>query len=159
MNATESGLENTRGFLRSAEFDNLIYATKEFWDECDYTGNPGAPEDDINRLIEKIRERNLCSAPEGYITFLRKQNGIRYKGLEVYSTYFLDKAIDNRSRLGLVGDHFFLIGRKDEKYLAYDSQTGRYAIIGETEIVETYDSFAGLFRKLMQGELDGKEKN
>ena len=112
----------TNIFLQSHEFDKLIAVTKEFWDECDYMGNPGAAKDDINKLTKRIKKLHTIPAPNGYIAFMKKLNGFKYKDFEIYSCREVKKVKQNAGR-------HFIFGKAGEKYLGYNNITGEYKLL------------------------------
>ena len=163
MNITESGLNKTLAFLKSDEFDKLVAATKEFWDECDYMGNPGASDEDIDTMQKKCRERFGVCVPEGYVAFLRRENGLSYNYNQIYDlTFFVCRDGYSDSNYWSVFEYnddlqndgkarFLYIGRDKENRCAYDTQTGKYVILKERTFVvlETYDCFADMFKTLL----------
>jgi len=170
MCSTESDLDKTLAFMQSEEFDKLIAATKEFWDECDYMGNPGAAEDDIIKLKETFTGFHKAPAPEGYFAFLRKLNGFKYRDFDIYSC---EQAV-NEHWVGF----YFIFGTKKETFCSYDCGNGKYVTLaaepfellsdtndeGDSAIVETtyhtretYDSFAELFKTILMHTLPAEK--
>ena len=143
MSVTESGLAETLAFLQSEEFDKLITATKEFWDECDYMGKAGTPEEEIGALREQATRQFGVTVPEGYIAFLRKERFVKCGGFELYPC---GVAADMESGDG----RYFRIGREHENDCAYDTMAGKYVILQKDAEKETYESFAALFKTVMQ---------
>jgi len=177
MSITESGFDKTLGFLQSEEFDKLIAATKEFWDECDYMGNPGASEKEIDKLAKKFKKLYSVPAPEGYIAFMKKLKGFKYNKFDIYPCG-MAAAVNEK------GDPYFIFGHDDKNRLAYNPETGKYVIlkidyrafemsvtpvighdtkgrpvrvkkaetkgsVAKCEVIETYESFADLFKTVM----------
>ena len=173
MNTQESGLDKTLAFLASEEFDKLIAATKEFWDECDYMGNPGAPDDVINTLKERYAEFYRAPAPEGYIAFMCKLDGFTYKDFDIYSCKeVMDEHWDG---------FYFIFGTEKKTFCAYDYGSGKYVTLkseptrllsdtdseGNSSYIEeaiytpceTYDSFADMFKTIMMFTLPADKLN
>lgn len=171
MNAAESGFEKTLTFLQSEEFDKLIAITKEFWDECDYMGNPGATEKEIGKLVKRFKKLHKIPAPEGYIAFMKELNGFKYSVFEIYPC---SKAIDFNKK----DKRYFSIGCGNKNFLAYAPETGKYVKLERNtyafervtghdikgrpirvrkaeknipiyKTAETYESFADLFKTVM----------
>ena len=162
MSSTESGLEKTLEFLQSDEFDKLIAATKEFWDECDYM-KKGASEEEIAVMQAHCQKQFGVTVPEGYVAFLRKENGLRYNYNQIYDVEFFTCTDGYRETDWSVFEYnddlqdspgkirYLYIGYDKENRCAYDTHTGKYVLLKERTfiVLETYVSFAVLFKTLM----------
>jgi len=182
MNINESDLDKTLAFLQSEEFDKLIAATKEFWDECDYMGmwSNGAPERELGKLTKRFNKLYSIPAPEGYAAFLRKLNGFKYGEFEIYPCKAAITASKKEKH-----NPYFIFGCDGEKILSYDHYDKLYAVrqidhsysyshsetderrrghdkkgrpvwVKERDVdrvayktVETYDTFAEMFKTIM----------
>jgi hypothetical protein len=127
-----------------------------------------AGEEDISQCQEGLAELGLEPLPQGYIEFLKLNNGLAWNGIEFYSTDQVVEA-DNPNGYRLMDlvtmnddfndryelDEKVLLGRMDEDYFTYNIETGKYEILElETrEMWEEFDTFEALFYFTVGGRL------
>ena len=149
-------------FFDSQEFGALIALTKSCWDECDYMGNPGASEEAIDKFKKEYRERfDTACFPEEYLAFLRKHNGLKYTGFEIFGYKYDGGWLQSdRNVMECNNDfsekHFLQIGSLGEKnsilYGLYDNTywlKPEDDLLQDDEAPKQFDSFAAMFRYIM----------
>ena len=127
-----------------------------------------ASEEDIAQCQEGLIELGLEPLPQGYIDFLKKNNGLSWNGIEFYSTDQVVEAAnpDGYRLMDLVtmNDEFndryeldekVLLGRADEDYYTYNIETKKYEALEREsrEVWEECDTFADLFFFTVGGRL------
>jgi hypothetical protein len=137
-----------------------------------------ASEKDIARCQRDLTKLGLVPLPQGYIDFLKKNNGLAWNGIVFYSTDQITEA-DNPNDfrimdLAVMNDDFneryeldekVLLGRTDEDYYTYDIETKRYEALEleSREPWEEFNSFEDLFFFTVGGRLglfdEGDETN
>ena len=139
-------MQTNNDFFNSDEFDALIASTKTFWDECDYMGNPGAKEEYI--LI--LKERLQIDLPADYICFLRKLNGFKYNDYVLFNC----NTVKYDGRL-------LLIGYSHKEHITFEHENRKYYLIDKTlnisdfinknstSVTKQFDTFADMFRNIM----------
>ena len=127
-----------------------------------------ASEEDITQCQNDLVKLGLEPLPQGYIDFLKKQNGLAWNGIEYYSTdqvveaanpdgyRLMDLATMNEDfndRYEL--DEKVLLGRADEDYYTYNIETKKYEALEleSREPWEEFDTFEGLFYFTVGGRL------
>ena len=127
-----------------------------------------ASEEDITQCQNDLVELGLEPLPQGYIDFLKKQNGLAWNGIEYYSTDQVVEAAnpDGYRLMDLVTmnddfndryelDEKVLLGRADEDYYTYDIETKKYEALEleSRQTWEDFDTFEGLFYFTVGGRL------
>jgi len=127
-----------------------------------------ATDEDINQCNADLIELGLEPLPQGYVDFLKKNNGLAWNGIEFYSTYQVVEAanpdgyklMDLASMNDDFNDRFeldekVLLGRADDDYYTYNIETMKYEVLEFTsrELMDEFDEFAGLFRFTVGGRL------
>ena len=127
-----------------------------------------ASEDDITQCQRLLAEIGLEPLPQGYIDFLKKNNGLAWNGIIFYSTDQVTEAgkPDGFKLTDLVtendefNDRFELdekviIGIADDDYYTYNIESQKYEVLEFTsrELMEEFDTFADLFRFTVGGRL------
>jgi len=151
--------------------DNIINILNE--DDSAMIPRP-ASEEDITRCQDDLTELALEPLPEGYINFLKKNNGFAWNGIEFYSTYQVTEA-DNPHGYKLMDlvsmndefneryelDEKVLLGRADEDYYTYNIETKKYEALEleSREVWEEFDSFENLFFFTVGGRLGLNNEN
>jgi hypothetical protein len=127
-----------------------------------------ATDQDIADCNKDLTELGLEPLPQGYIDFLKKNNGLAWNSIIFYSTDQVTEA-DNPNGfrlmdLATMNDEFndfyeldekVLLGRMDEEYFTYNIETKKYEVLElETrEVWEQFDSFEDLFFFTVGGRL------
>jgi len=127
-----------------------------------------ASDDDIKGCQKDLIDLGLEPLPQGYIDFLKKNNGLAWNGIVFYSTDIVTEA-DNPSGFKLMDlvsqndefndrfelDEKVLLGIADDDYYTYNIETKKYEVLEFTsrDLMEEFDSFAGLFRFTVGGRL------
>jgi hypothetical protein len=127
-----------------------------------------ASEEDIAGCQKDLIELGLEPLPQGYIDFLKKNNGLAWNGIVFYSTDQVTEA-DNPDGfrimdLATMNDDFneryeldekVLLGRADEDYYTYNIETKKYEALEleSREPWEEFDSFEDLFFFTVGGRL------
>ena len=162
---------------RELEAMNIIDKIIDILNEDDGAMIPRpASEEDIAQCQKELIELGLEPLPQGYIDFLKKNNGIAWNGIVFYSTDQVTGA-DNPDGFRLMDlvtmnddfndryelDEKVLLGRADEDYYTYNIETKRYEALEleSREAWEEFDSFADLFYFTVGGRLgllNGGEK-
>jgi len=127
-----------------------------------------ATDEDLEQCRQDLDDLGLEPLPPGYEDFLKKNNGLAWNGIIFYGT---DRVIEADNPSGFVltdivseNDEFneryefdekVLLGRADEEYYAYNTETRAYEIVelGEREALEEYGTFAELFYETAGGRL------
>jgi len=127
-----------------------------------------ASDDDITQCQKDLDDIGLEPLPEGYIKFLKKNNGLSWNGIEFYSTDQVTYADnpDGYKLMDLVAmndefndryelDEKVLLGRSDEELYTYNIETKNYEILDFTdrEVVDEFDTFEKLFQYTTGGRL------
>ncbi len=127
-----------------------------------------ATDKDIERCQKDLTEYGLEPLPEGYVDFLKRNNGLAWNGIEFYSTdqvFEADKPHGYRLMdLVTINDDFndryeldekVLIGRADEDYYTWNIETEKYEILEleSRDAMEEFDTFADLFFFTVGGRL------
>jgi hypothetical protein len=135
-----------------------------------------ATDKDIADCNKDLVEIGLEPLPQGYIDFLKKNNGLAWNGILFYSTDQVTEA-DNPNGFRLMDlatenddfndryelDEKVLLGRMDEEYFTYNIETKKYEVLEleSREIWEQFDTFEDLFYFTVGGRLglleDGDE--
>jgi hypothetical protein len=127
-----------------------------------------ATDEDITQCNENLVELGLEPLPQGYIDFLKKNNGLAWNGIVLYSTdqvteagnpngfKLMDLVTENddfNDRYEL--DEKVLLGRADEDYYTYNIETKKYEALEleSREIWEEFDTFEDLFFFTVGGRL------
>jgi len=148
---------------------NIIDEIIEILNEDDGAMIPRpASEEDIAQCQKELIELGLEPLPQGYIDFLKKNNGLAWNGVEFYSTDQVTEA-DNPDGYRLMDlvtmnddfndryelDEKVLLGRADEDYYTYNIESKRYEALEREsrEVWEEFDSFADLFYFTVGGRL------
>jgi phytoene dehydrogenase-like protein len=124
--------------------------------------------EDIARCQKDLTEYGLEPLPEGYVDFLKRNNGLAWNGIEFYSTdqvFEADKP-DGYRLMDLVtmNDEFndryeldekVLLGRADEDYYTYNIETEKYEVLEleSRDVMDEFDTFADLFSFTVGGRL------
>jgi hypothetical protein len=140
-----------------------------------------ASEKDIARCQRDLTKLGLELLPQGYIDFLKKNNGFAWNGIVFYSTDQVTEVGSSGCQnnpnsfrimdLAAMNDEFneryeldekVLLGRADEDYYTYDIETKRYEALEleSREPWEEFNSFEDLFFFTVGGRLgliDDKE--
>jgi len=127
-----------------------------------------ASEEDIAECQKDLIELGLEPLPQGYIGFLKKNNGLAWNGIVFYSTDQVTEA-DNPNGfrimdLATMNDDFneryeldekVLLGRADEDYYTYNIETKKYEALEleSREPWEEFNSFEDLFFFTVGGRL------
>ena len=127
-----------------------------------------ASEEDLGQCHNELTELGLEPLPQGYIDFLKKNNGLAWNGIEFYSTDQVVEA-DNPGGYRLMDlvtmndefndryelDEKVLLGRADEDYYTYNIETKKYEVLDLTdrEVMDEFDTFEDLFRFTVGGRL------
>jgi len=127
-----------------------------------------ATDEDISRCNTDLIELALEPLPQGYVDFLKINDGLAWNGIEFYSTYQVFEA-DNPDGYKLMDlvtmndlfndfyelDEKVLLGRADDDYYTYNIETKKYEILEYTsrELMDEFDLFADLFRFTVGGRL------
>jgi hypothetical protein len=140
-----------------------------------------ATDEDIADCNEELIELGLEPLPQGFIDFLKRNNGLAWNGIEFYSTYQVSEEgnPDGYKLMDLVteNDEFndryeldekVLLGRADEDYYTYNIETKKYEALEleSREVWDEFDTFEDLFFAQVGGRLgwlnndsqEGKEK-
>jgi len=123
---------------------------------------------DISGCNESLIELGLEPLPEGFIHFLKKNNGLAWNGIVFYSTDIVSYA-DNPSGFKIMDlvsmndefndryelDEKVLLGIADEDYYTYNIETMKYEILEREsrEAMEEFESFEDLFFFTVGGRL------
>jgi len=132
-----------------------------------------ASKDDITQCQKMLVDIGLEPLPQGYIDFLKKNNGLAWNGIIFYSTdqvsavddphgfkimdlYTMNDEFNNRFEL----DEKVLLGIADDDYYTYNIETKKYEILEFTsrELMEEFDNFEDLFFFTVGGRLGLNEK-
>ena len=127
-----------------------------------------ATDKDITDCNKDLIELGLEPLPQGYIDFLKKNNGLAWNGIIFYSTDIVTEA-DNPDSFKLMDlvtenddfndryelDEKVLLGRADEDYYTYNITTKKYEALEleSREIWEEFDTFEDLFFFTVGGRL------
>jgi len=133
-----------------------------------------ASEDDITQCQNDLTDIGLEPLPEGYIDFLKKNNGLAWNGIIFYSTDQVTE-VDNPDGFKLMDlvtmnddfndrfelDEKVLLGIADDDYYTYNIETKKYEVLEFTsrELMEEFDSFEDLFRFTVGGRLGLNARN
>ena len=127
-----------------------------------------ASEEDIAGCQKDLIELGLEPLPQGYIGFLKKNNGLAWNGIVFYSTDQVTEAGNpNGFRLmdlATMNDEFneryeldekVLLGRADEDYYTYNIETKKYEALEleSREVWDEYDTFEDFFFYTVGGRL------
>jgi hypothetical protein len=133
-----------------------------------------ASDEDIVECNKNLIDLGLEPLPQGYIDFLKKNNGLAWNGIEFYSTDQVTEAGNpNGFRLMdlvTMNDEFneryelddkVLLGRADEDYYTYNIQTKKYEALEleSREVWEECNTFEDLFLFTVGGRLGLNDKN
>jgi len=134
-----------------------------------------ASEEDIAGCQNDLIELGLEPLPQGYIGFLKKNNGLAWNGIVFYSTDQVTEA-DNPDGFRIMDlvtmndefneryelDEKVLLGRADEDYYTYNIETKKYEALEleSREVWDEYDTFEDFFFYTVGGRLGlhNKEK-
>ena len=127
-----------------------------------------ASEEDITGCQNDLIELGLEPLPQGYIGFLKKNNGLAWNGIVFYSTDQVTEA-DNPNGffimdLAAMNDDFneryeldekVLLGRADEDYYTYNIETKKYEALEleSREVWEECNTFEDFFFFTVGGRL------
>ena len=127
-----------------------------------------ASEDDITQCQNDLIELGLEPLPQGYIDFLKINNGLAWNGIIFYSTDQVTEA-DNPAGFKLMDlvtmndefndrfelDEKILLGIADDDYYTYNIETKKYEILefSSRELMEEFDKFDELFSFTAGGRL------
>jgi hypothetical protein len=127
-----------------------------------------ASEKDIAECQKDLIELGLEPLPQGYIGFLKKNNGLAWNGIVFYSTDQVTEA-DNPNGFRLMDlvtmndefneryelDEKVLLGRADEDYYTYNIETKKYEALEleSREVWDEYDTFEDFFFYTVGGRL------
>jgi hypothetical protein len=136
-----------------------------------------ATDQDIADCNKDLTELGLEPLPQGYIDFLKKNNGLAWNGIIFYSTDQVTEK-DNPNGFKLMDlvtenddfndryelDEKVLLGRADEDYYTYNIETKKYEALEleSREVWEEFDTFEDLFFFTVGGRLglnDKEEEN
>jgi hypothetical protein len=132
-----------------------------------------ASDEDIAECQKDLTELGLEPLPQGYIGFLKKNNGLAWNGIIFYSTDQVTEADDPDGfrimDLVTMNDDFndryeldekVLLGRADEDYYTYNIETKKYEALEleSREVWEECDTFEDLFFFTVGGRLGLHEK-
>ena len=127
-----------------------------------------ASDEDIAECQGDLAEYGLEPLPQGYIDFLKINNGLAWNGIVFYSTYIVTvegdpsgfKLMDLVSENDDFNDRYeldekVLLGRQDEEYFTYNITTKKYEVLEleSREIWEEFDNFEDLFYFAVGGRL------
>jgi hypothetical protein len=132
-----------------------------------------ASEEDIAQCQKELIELGLEPLPQGYIDFLKKNNGLAWNGIVFYSTDQVTEA-DNPNGFRIMDlvtmnddfneryelDEKVLLGRADEDYYTYNIETKKYEALEleSREIWEECNTFENLFFFTVGGRLGLHDK-
>jgi len=127
-----------------------------------------ASDKDIAECQEDLIRLGLEPLPQGYIDFLKKNNGLAWNGIIFYSTDQVTEA-DNPNGfrlmdLATMNDEFndryeldekVLLGRADEDYYTYNIETKMYEALEleSREVWDEFDTFEKMFYFTVGGRL------
>jgi hypothetical protein len=127
-----------------------------------------ATDNDIDDCNKDLIEMGLEPLPQGFIDFLKKNNGLAWNGILFYSTYQVTEA-DNPNGFRLMDlvtenddfndryelDEKVLLGRADEDYYTYNIDTKKYEALEleSREVWDEFDTFEDLFFVQVGGRL------
>jgi len=119
-----------------------------------------ASDDEITQCQKELIEIGLEPLPQGYIDFLKINNGLAWNGIIFYSTYQVVEA-DNPDSFKLMDlvtmnddfndrfelDEKVLLGIADDDYYTYNIETQKYEVLefSSREVMEEFDNFEDLF--------------
>ena len=127
-----------------------------------------ASEEDISECQNDLVELGLEPLPQGYIGFLKKNNGLAWNGIVFYSTDQVTEAGNPDGfrimDLATMNDEFneryeldekVLLGRADEDYYTYNIETKKYEALEleSREVWDEYDKFEDFFFYIVGGRL------
>jgi len=127
-----------------------------------------ASEEDISECQNDLVELGLEPLPQGYIGFLKKNNGLAWNGIVFYSTDQVTEAGNPDGfrimDLATMNDEFneryeldekVLLGRADEDYYTYNIETKKYEALEleSREVWDEYDTFEDFFFHTVGGRL------
>jgi FeS assembly protein IscX len=132
-----------------------------------------ATEEDIAKCQEDLIGIGLEPPPQGYVDFLKINNGLAWNGIAFYSTYQITEA-DNSTSYRLMDlvsmnddfndryelDEKVLLGNEDEEYYVYDIETKRYELLEREsrEAWQEFDTFEELFLYTVGGRLGMRDE-
>jgi hypothetical protein len=139
MSATESLLQ--RIDAESREFNQTIWSP--------------AAEGTIDRLRAQARETLKTELPDGYITLLRRNDGVEFNGYVIYAATehkapFHSGFIEANARLA--DPQFVLYGETGDALYAQDRKTGRWVALDRPslDVFNEFDSFDTMLEHVLR---------
>jgi hypothetical protein len=122
---------------------------------------PASPEA-IERLRRFARETLRTDLPEGYVTFLRRNDGLVFNGYSVYAATELKKPylagfVETNEILGEGDDRFAYYGGTSNTLYAQDRTSMAWVALDvpSLDVVATFPSFDALLAQLLRASLQG----
>jgi len=123
-----------------------------------------APKRNITQCQKDLVKLELEPLPQGYINFLKKNDGFAWNGIEFYGTCQIQSGCFVLMDIVGMNDEFndnyeldekVLLGREDDGYYTYNIDTQKYEVSDEnpSEALEEYDTFEELFYNTVGGRL------
>lgn len=112
---------------------------------------------DIYEASEILCSQNRPKIPQEVILFLTSYNGLRTEngiiwGIDIKNHSFYDIVAENLVLNNPNPNNLLILGEDDNKYLAYNQQKQKYALISNQDYDElfTSKSFANLARQILK---------
>jgi len=146
------------------DFDTLSGIMKFLEDDYDAMIPRPATEEELEHCNDDLAEIALELIPDGYAEFLKMNNGFAWNGIEFYSTLQVTDPEENYTLMDLLImnndfsdayelDEYFLMGRADDDYYTYNTETKKYEILemSSRDVMEEFDTFEELFADAVGG--------
>lgn len=118
-----------------------------------------ATKKDISLCQDDMSNMKFPSLPPGYADFLKLLNGFAWNGIEFYSTdqvtdtdtgYMLLDIVSANEQFRVYFEqlpHCIILGRSDMDWYVYNTQSGRYEVIDESDgvVMEHFEDFLSMF--------------
>jgi len=118
----------------------------------------------ITKCQKYLERLALEPIPQGYINFLKKNDGFAWNGIEFFGTCQIQS--DHFTLMDIVSmnddfndnyelDEKVLLGKEDDGYYTYNIDTKKYEVSDEdpSDALEEYDTFEELFYNTVGGRL------
>ncbi|QHN03663.1 SMI1/KNR4 family protein [Granulicella sp. WH15] len=129
--------------------------------EYDQTIWPPATEETIDRLRNSAHETLKTQLPEGYITLLRRNDGVDFNGYVVYGATehrepFLSGFIEANDRLGEPTPRFIFYAETGHTLYAHDRTHRRWIALDvpSLDVIDEFDSFDIMLERVLREALE-----
>jgi hypothetical protein len=140
-----------------SDIDGLLAAINAVQRKFAQTIAPPASADAIDRLRRSAREMLRTDLPDGYVAFLRRNDGLVFNGYMIYGANehkkpFISGCVEGNERLGEPDDMYVYYGQSSIDVYAQDRMSGAWVTLDRPswDVVATFPSFDAMLAHVLR---------